>query len=210
MPPEGQRRPGAGGVVQLTKLLNQSGIGGRGRRSTLTRWLRAHYADFAAMLADKEPGWDEVAAALATMGLLDGKSEQPNGDRVRKAWWAVRQAKEAAIAAKAHRSVLDVPRAAGEITPGVQAVVAPSAELTEARPRKRLDLRPARALIDASALADSPALNGPRPAAPEGRASSETATEQMLRVFDAMEAGKTPMPKVIQPVILPPAKATEL
>ena len=68
------------------------------------------------MLADKEPSWDEVAASLAAMGLRDGDGKPPTGERVRKAWWALRRAR-AALAERQDAFAPVLPR--GEIAPGV-------------------------------------------------------------------------------------------
>lgn len=103
-----------GGVAQLDALLSQGGMGGRGRRSTLSRWLRVHHDGFAAMLVAREPGWDEVAVGLTAMGLLDGGGKPLTGARVRKVWWETRRDRLAA-----QTTTL----AAGEIAPAVRVVV---------------------------------------------------------------------------------------
>jgi hypothetical protein len=89
-----------GDVTQLITLLDQTAMRGRGRHSQLSRWLRAHHDAFVAMLADRQPGWDDLATALAALGLRDGDGKPPTGERARKAWWAVRRAKATASQVK--------------------------------------------------------------------------------------------------------------
>ncbi len=85
--------PGSlGGVGFLAAYLKRVGIGGRGRRSSLTRWLRIHQSEFAAMLVETRPSWEEVAAGLTAMGVRDGANKAPSAERVRKTWWSVRRA----------------------------------------------------------------------------------------------------------------------
>ncbi|MGI4942719.1 MAG: hypothetical protein ACRYHQ_19505 [Janthinobacterium lividum] len=104
-----------GSVAELDALLEQDGMGGRGRRSSLSRWLRNNHDEFAAMLATKDPGWDKVAVGLGKMGLLDGGGKPPTGARVRKVWWETRRDRCAAQPAI---------QAAGDIAPAVRAVPA--------------------------------------------------------------------------------------
>lgn len=88
------RAPGSlGGVESLAAYLKRVGIGGRGRRSSLTRWLRIHQSEFAAMLVETRPSWEEVAAGLTAMGVRNGANKGPSAERVRKTWWSVRQAR---------------------------------------------------------------------------------------------------------------------
>ncbi|MGI4939529.1 MAG: hypothetical protein ACRYHQ_02980 [Janthinobacterium lividum] len=105
-----------GSVAELNAFLDQNGMGGRGRRSPLSRWLRANHDEFAATLVAREPGWDEVARGLSAMGLLDGNGKPPTGDRVRKVWWETRRDKLATEAALQERSQ---PRIAGRNAPPV-------------------------------------------------------------------------------------------
>ena len=94
-----------GSVAELSAFLDLHGAGGRGRRSSLSRWMRANHDEFAAMLATKEPGWNKVAAWLGTTaGLLDGSGRPPTGERVRKVWWETRRDKSAAEATSQGRS----------------------------------------------------------------------------------------------------------
>jgi len=72
--------PPAGDIGQLAALLNQAGAGGRGRRSSLARWLHTHHDAFAVMLADKRPVWEDVATALAARDRTQsGPTAPPDG-----------------------------------------------------------------------------------------------------------------------------------
>lgn len=203
MPARAAGKP-KGGVAQLAALLDQGGMQGRGRRSSLSRWLRAHHDAFAAMLADKEPSWDEVATALAAMGLRDGEGKPPTGERTRKAWWAMRRAK---AAARAKRQGTPLPALAlGELAPGVHA--APGTDVAGvSRPRPRLDIRPATPLAHTPARPLLPIASPiPLPSGPIVTGSAvlpvqpqpdEGAAEQVRRLREQMETGKVPVPKVV-------------
>jgi len=177
---------------------------GRGRRSSLSRWLRAHHDAFAAMLADKEPSWDEVAAALAAMGLHDGEGKPPTGERTRKAWWGMRRAKAAACAKR--QGTPPPALAPGELAPGVH--VAPGTDRAGAsRPRPRLDIRPATPLDHTPAQPLLPAASSVLPPSgpvvtgsavlPVQAQPGEGAAEQVRRLREQMETGKVPVPKVV-------------
>lgn len=79
----------------MDQLLKTSAIGGgRGRRSPLFRWMHARADDLKKMLDDVRPSWDAVAAVLPQIDeVKDGEGKRPNGERVRKTWFEVRQAK---------------------------------------------------------------------------------------------------------------------
>lgn len=190
-----------GGVAELARLLDQAGVGGRGRRSSLTRWMRAHHDEFVAMLADKEPSWDEVAAALATMGLRDGEDRPPTAERARKAWWSVKQAKAAVAAQRAAKAVAPV-LAPGEIAPAVRAVPAAlPVEVHVAPPRPTLDLRPAMPLSPApggTEVAGASASAAANPAPAGSAAAAGTGAEALQRLREQMGAGKVSLPKVVR------------
>jgi hypothetical protein len=162
------------------------------------------------MLSERQPGWEDVAKALAAMGLRDGAQKPPNGERVRKAWWFARQ--EAAVkrrgktakpvAAQAVSGERPLPAPAPDMLPaGVEAV-------QPLRPRLRLDIRPATRLSGVPAdpvapidLAGSPAL--PVPAAANAgvvckpQVDDDQVAEELRRVLGQMQVGKTPLPKVV-------------
>lgn len=213
-----------GGVAQLAALLDQAGFSGRARRSSLSRWMRANHDRFATMLADKEPGWDDVAAGLAAMGLRDGDGKPPTGERARKAWWTARRGKAAAQARRhAAATAAAAPLLAeGELAPGVRAVakamplVGGTASAAAARdgvasnaPRLQLDIRPALPRDDQVASPATPAASS-GPATPSsaaspddsssGRASdsaSDDAAEWRRQLHQQMGAGKLRLPKVV-------------
>src|ERR1700761_7645230 len=84
----------AADIQQFAQLLRASTRGGRGRRSPLFRWMYSHADDLKQVLDDVQPSWDSVAAALPDIDeIRDGSGKRPNGERVRKTWFEVRQAK---------------------------------------------------------------------------------------------------------------------
>jgi hypothetical protein len=89
------RKPPAEIQTMMDQLLKTRATGGgRGRRSPLFRWMFSCADDFRKMLDDVSPSWDAVAAVLpVTDEVKDGENKRPNGERVRKTWFAVRQAK---------------------------------------------------------------------------------------------------------------------
>ena len=188
-----------GGVAELAKLLDQAGAGGRGRRSSLTRWMRTHHHEFVAMLADKEPSWDEVAAALATMGLRDGEDRPPTAERARKAWWGVKQAKAAVATQRTAKAATPV-LAPGEIAPAVRVLPAASqAQAQAAPPRPTLDLRPAMPLnpiSNATEVAGASAVASPASAG--SAAPAGAGAEALQRLREQMGAGKVSLPKVVR------------
>jgi hypothetical protein len=72
-------------------------------------YLRAD--DLKRVLDDVQPSWESVAAALPDIDeARDGSGKRPNGERVRKTWFEVRQAKgwetpKAATASRRSRAV---------------------------------------------------------------------------------------------------------
>jgi hypothetical protein len=90
------RKPPSDDIQTMMGQLLQAGItgGGRGRRSPLFRWMFSRADDLKKMLDDINPSWDAVAAVLPqTDEVKDGEGKRPNGERVRKTWFEVRQAK---------------------------------------------------------------------------------------------------------------------
>jgi len=116
----GRKAAGSGDVAKLAALLPSQGPArGRGRHSSLYRWLQANRKDFAAMLATMQPAWRDVATGLAALGLRDGDGKPPTGERARKAWWDVQRGTAARRRGKA--TPAPPPLAPGEIAPGVRA-----------------------------------------------------------------------------------------
>ncbi|UZO94916.1 hypothetical protein [Roseomonas mucosa] len=189
----GRGRPG--GVAELGRLLDAAGIGGRGRRSSLSRWMRTHHDGFAAMLADKRPGWDEVASALATMGLRDGQDRPPTAERARKAWWGVRQAVVADASGRATAPAYSS-LASDEIAPAVRALPEPGPVGPEPqRPRLVPDLRPATPL---GSSPPPPSATTAPSTTPGSREVVDGAAEALRRLRKQMGAAQVPLPKVVR------------
>ena len=181
----------------LAAIQNQVGPG----RSPLYRWMRQRHDALADAFTEAPPAWSAFASAVAAIGLTDADGKPPTAEGARQTWYRVRRD---VAAARARRLAKSAPALApGEIAPGVRAA-APVAEPDTPRPRMALDIRPARALADLPApppappadAAPAPSSAGP-PAPSENAAPAQDAAEQMRRVFAAMEAGTTPMPKVM-------------
>lgn len=183
-----------GSVAELNAFLDQNGAGGRGRRSPLSRWLRANHHEFAATLATREPRWDEVARGLSAMGLLDGNGKPPTGDRVRKVWWETRRDRLAVEAASQNRSSS---RVAGGIGPAVH--VTQEAGVAGDRPSSGSRM-----------LSDVSPVTQPRPVTPVGNGVADRAPvldqaapaggvdEQLRDLREKMDRGAVPIPKPVR------------
>lgn len=213
-----RKTTGADDVAQLTALLPQGGRG-RGRCSPLVRWLRTHHDAFQAMLVEQKPGWEDVATALAGMGLRDGDGKPPTGERTRKAWWGVRRGiaqrrtrKATALPAPGPAASSSPPRpppahaapvtvvpavpAPAEIAPSVH--LAPPAEVT--RSKLLLELRPAIPLsgqVLPAPAAVAIATEATSPAAATDQAPQVDVQATVRRLEEQMRAGKVPLPKIV-------------
>jgi hypothetical protein len=208
--PRQKTEPGAGGVNRLAAMLGSDAMRGQGRKSSLTRWLLAHHDEFAVLLGERQPSWEDVATALAAMGLRDGTAKPPNGERVRKAWWSARRQAAAgrtrqAPKPPASRAVSDespapVPRL-DRLPTGVEAV-------QPSRPRPRLDIQPATRLSGLPIEVAAPI----GPVSSSGQSNQEVAkagvacnaptdddrvAEELGRVLGQMQVGRIPLPKVV-------------
>jgi hypothetical protein len=189
-------------------MLAKTPVRGRGRQSALTRWLQAHHDEFAAMLLDKQPSWEAVAAGLAAMGVCDGAHKPPTAERVRKAWWEVRQNARARQSGRTKTPVVlqPVPDARLSLMPGHGMPPAGGEAMPPSRPRPRLDIRPATPLGSASpAVPIGPALQpaalvtevGDAGAVRGSAVGDDEVAAQMQRLLGQMQAGKIPLPKIV-------------
>jgi hypothetical protein len=64
---------------------------GRGRRSQLYLWLRAHHDQLAESFAETGPAWRSIAAHLGNIGVVGGWGDPAAPETVRKAWYQVRR-----------------------------------------------------------------------------------------------------------------------
>jgi hypothetical protein len=198
----------ARGVARLTEMLAKTPVRGRGRHSALTRWLQAHHDEFAAMLLDKQPSWEAVAAGLAAMGVCDGAHKPPTGERVRKAWWEVRQHTAARQSGRTEMPVVvqPVPDARPSLMPEHGMPPAGGEAIQPSRPRPRLDIRPATPLGSASSAVPIGPVLQPAALAPEvadagavrgSAVGDDEVAAQMQRLLGQMQAGKIPLPKIV-------------
>jgi hypothetical protein len=198
----------AHGVARLAEMLAKTPVRGRGRHSALTRWLQAHHDEFAAMLLDKQPSWEAVAAGLAAMGVRDGAHKPPTAERVRKAWWEVRQHAAARQSGRTETpgAVQPVPDATPSPMPGHGMPPADGEAMQPSRPRPRLDIRPATPLGSASPAVPIGPILQPAAVAPEvgdagavrgSAVGDDEVAAQMQRLLGQMQAGKIPLPKIV-------------
>jgi hypothetical protein len=144
------------------------------------------------MLRQYPASWNAIADALASFGVTDGKGNAPTAERVRKTWW---DARKRVSGEPARKSPTSPQPATDEIAPGVLSVR--ENDSTAARPRPRLDIRPALPR-NASAFSDASPIGGQTlhavPA--KGQAAPEQATD-VQRILDAMDKHKPGIPKLI-------------
>jgi len=204
-----------GGMAEFAKLQEKAGVGGRGRRSSLTRWMGVHHDEFAAMLADRKPSWDEVAAILAAMGLRDGQGKPPDGDRARKTWWSV-QREKAGPAARCSRAPASQPLVPGEVTAGVCLVPVSRPGPVDVQPPVPLDRRPGMPAGTVATSQDRPAAES-IPAPPAFVAGNTVADSARLILDggdgDGLAHGRLPSDIVPPPSItdqVPPGVRTDL
>lgn len=175
---------GAGGVAQLTKLMEKAGVGGRGRHSPLSRWMQAHHDAFATMLADEDPSWNKVAVGFAKMKVHDGQGRPPTGECVRKTWWSVRQARAKAEDAKRSRTPAPPSLAPDEVAPGVRfSRVAGLGPIDVPQPGMPLGLQPGMSASTAKTSQGQPAADS-SPALP-GVVAHDTTVSAASLILDA-------------------------
>jgi hypothetical protein len=168
-------------------------------------WMRAQHDDLLVELGTERIVWRPVMRVIAELGLVDEHGKEPTRDTAFRTWLRVRRDVAASRARKQGRPAF---LASGEIAPGVRALSDPH-DLTSGtgmlpmarQQRVRLDIRPARALGDVPGAAieipDVPAITAD-PTAVTVAAPIEDADAQIRRVFDAISAARTPMPKLIR------------
>jgi hypothetical protein len=168
----------------------------------LSDWMRANHDDLLVELGSGRVVWRPVMQVIAELGLLDEHGKQPTRDTAFRTWQRVRGD---AAATRARRQAKPAVLARGEIAPGVRALVGQDDQTSEMGVRPmvrqqcmRLDIRPARPFADMPGSAiqtpDVPAVT----AIPTEVAPVEDADAQIQRVFDAIGAARTPMPKIIR------------
>jgi hypothetical protein len=170
----------------------------------LSDWMRANHDDLLVELGPGRIAWRQFMKVIEILGLVDERGKKPTRDTVARTWHRVRGDVATNRAKRRRKPEVLTP---GEIAPGVRALPDHDSQTAEAvvepgltRPPIRLDIRPARP------LAGMPAAAIQRPGVPpdtSGRTSvavaapGEDADAQFRRVFEAMDAARTPMPKPI-------------
>jgi hypothetical protein len=158
--------------------------------------MRQRHAALAAAFDETPPAWAVVAAQMADHGITDADGKPPTAMGARQTWYRVRRD----VAARAAKLAPTTPPLAPlEIAPGVHSV-GRQPDLPAPRPVPEFDIRPARPRDVAH---PDPGLGLPVNAAPDltapalaAGASQDGVNDQMRRVSEAMDTGKTPMPTV--------------
>ena len=169
----------------------------------LSDWMRANYDDLLAELGSGRIVWRPVLQVIADLGLLDEHGKRPTRDTTFRTWRRVCRDVAASRARDQGKPAFLTRR---EIAPGVRALPVHDDQnagiglLPMATQRGvRLDIRPARARADmpGSAIQTLSAITA-SPTADTVAAPIEDVDAQIRRVFDAIGAARTPMPKVIR------------
>jgi hypothetical protein len=88
-------------VAELTAENTTARTSGRGRRSQLYLWLRAHHDQLAEAFSQTGPAWSQIATSLGNNGVVDGAGKEPTPETVRATWYRVRRDVAAARARRA-------------------------------------------------------------------------------------------------------------
>jgi len=64
---------------------------GRGQRSQLYLWLRAHHDQLVESFNRTGPSWSQIATSLGNNGVVDGAGKEPAPETVRATWYRVRR-----------------------------------------------------------------------------------------------------------------------
>ena len=164
-------------------------------RNTLAAWLRTHHDALLAELDGKPIDWELYLAAFAKRGLKDADGNAPSKATASKTWHRVRATVAAERARKQAHSPATPVLAPGEIAAGVHSLEPAQTTTAPDRPRIQLDIRPARPLVQPS---DSPPPPTPTQTQSGMAANRDDAEAQIRRALDALEAGRTPMPRLVR------------
>lgn len=171
----------------------------RARRSQrlLYDWLREHHDDFSVELERNRvrDRWKFAMQVIAEHKLLDGRGNPPSRETAIDTWKRVCQDVAIERARKQAPAAPKLVLKPDEIAPGVRAVQAKEVAVPDpatALSRMTLDIRPARPLSNLPATAPAELAAAVQP----GRQAD--AEEQIRRALEAMDAGCTPMPRVIR------------
>jgi len=87
------KKPTVPGIaVTIVELMAENARAvGRGRRSKLFLWLRAHHDQLVEGFGENGPSWSTIAAQLGSYGLVDGAGKPPAPETVRATWYRVRR-----------------------------------------------------------------------------------------------------------------------
>ena len=119
------RKPTVPGIaVTIVELMAENARAvGRGRRSKLFLWLRAHHDQLVEGFDENGPSWITIAAQLGSYGLVDGAGKPPAPETVRATWYRVRREVATSRANGAKAVVSDLP--AGVVIPMIATAPVP-------------------------------------------------------------------------------------
>jgi hypothetical protein len=98
-------------VAELLAENTTARTSGRGRRSQLYLWLRAHHDQLLDGFRGTGPSWSQIATHLGDNGVVDGAGKAPAPETVRATWYRVRGDVAAARATHAESAASDPTRA---------------------------------------------------------------------------------------------------
>ena len=107
-----KKRAAADVTVSVAELLTENTTArtsGRGHRSQLYLWLRAHHDQLVEGFRRTGPSWIGIATHLGDNGVVDGAGKAPAPETVRATWYRVRR--DVAAARARHATPADSDRA---------------------------------------------------------------------------------------------------
>jgi hypothetical protein len=78
-------------VAELLAGHTTARTSGRGHRSQLYLWLRAHHDRLVESFSRTGPCWSQIATFLGNNGVVDGAGKEPAPETVRATWYRVRR-----------------------------------------------------------------------------------------------------------------------
>jgi hypothetical protein len=160
-------------------------------------WMLAHHDELVAELGSGRVLWHPVMQVIAELGLVDDRGRQPTRDTAFRTWHRVRNNVAKTRAERQDKPALK----AGEISPGVRSLLNQNDQPDVKAPRMRLDIRPAipvgRNLGSTFRTEGLPTITSGAASVIDTRPVEEVSAE-IQRVFAAIGATRTPMPKIVR------------
>jgi hypothetical protein len=187
-------------VAELLAENTTARTSGRGRRSQLYLWLRAHHDQLLDGFRGTGPSWSQIATHLGDNGVVDGAGKAPAPETVRATWYRVRGDVAAARARHAES-------AAGDPAPAVvftSSMPAPPASPASDSPTPDADFEEEELPLEPEfKFATIPSWSPPAPRsdAPRTPAVSlrQDPDEVIARLLARPKRGIIPMPDIPEP-----------